>query len=129
MVVEEQVGRSLRLSDADDETKYYEAHLNEFQQPEQIQLSEILIPLPETATPEQIAQAEKKANGVKSQVMAGGRVSRTWRRSIPGDLRRRRVVSWGCSSGERWRKVLEEQTFGSEAGRVDAADPDATGAL
>ena len=70
-VVRDEVGRKLQLSEAD-ETKYYNEHINEFQQPEQVHLSEILIPLPETATPEQIAQAEAKANDVKSKIMAGG---------------------------------------------------------
>ncbi len=70
-VVRDEVGRKLQLSESD-ENKYYAAHLKEFEQPEQIHLSEILIPLPETATQDQIAQAEAKANDVKSKVMQGG---------------------------------------------------------
>ena len=37
--------------------KFYNEHQKEFEQPEQVRLSEILVPLPETATPAEIVQA------------------------------------------------------------------------
>jgi peptidyl-prolyl cis-trans isomerase SurA len=70
-VVRDEVGRKLQMSDAE-EKSYYQAHLNDFQQPEQVRLSEILVPLPETATPDQVAQGETKANEIKTKIMQGG---------------------------------------------------------
>jgi peptidyl-prolyl cis-trans isomerase SurA len=70
-VVRDQVGRKLQLSDTE-EQKYYNEHLKDFEQPEQVRLSEILVPLPENATPEQIAQGEAKANDIKTKIQQGG---------------------------------------------------------
>ncbi len=70
-VVQEEVGRKLQMSQSE-ETAYYQTHLNDFQQPEQVRLSEILVPLPENATPEQVSQGEAKANEIKTKVLQGG---------------------------------------------------------
>ncbi len=48
-VVRDEVGRKLQMSQTE-EQKYYEEHKQDFQQPEQVRLSEILVPLPETAS-------------------------------------------------------------------------------
>ncbi len=48
-VVGQEVGQTLRLT-AKQEQAYYEAHKQEYAQPEQVRLSEILIPTPEDAT-------------------------------------------------------------------------------
>lgn len=71
MVVRDEVGRKLQLTQAD-ARKYYDQHKKDFDQPEQVRLSEILIPTPENATPEVVTQAEAKANDVKSKVMQNG---------------------------------------------------------
>ena len=70
MVVRDEVGRRLQITQAD-EKKYYEEHKQEFLQPEQIRLSEILIPTPDNATEAQIAQAKATAQDVKAQLDKG----------------------------------------------------------
>jgi peptidyl-prolyl cis-trans isomerase SurA len=69
-VVRDEVGRNLRLS-AKEEQAYYDAHKQEFAQPEQERLSEILIPTPDDATDAQIAQAQAKADAVDAKLKAG----------------------------------------------------------
>ncbi len=70
MVVRDEVGRKLQMTQGD-ARKYYEEHRQEFVQPEQVKLSEIIIPTPENATPEQVAQAEAKANEVRGMALNG----------------------------------------------------------
>lgn len=108
-VVRDEVGRKLQMTQAE-EQKYYDEHKAEFQQPEQVRLSEILVPLPETATPAEIAQAEAKANDIKSQVMKGGDFAELAKKYSGGPS-----AAQGGELGEFKRgalaKVLEDQTF------------------
>ncbi len=71
-VVRDEVGRKLTLT-AKQEQAYYDAHKQEFVQPEQIRLSEILIPTPDDATDAQVAQAQAKANEVIAKLKAGAK--------------------------------------------------------
>jgi peptidyl-prolyl cis-trans isomerase SurA len=70
-VVNKEVGQTLRLT-AKQEQAYYEAHKQEYEQPEQVRLSEILIATPEDATDAQIAQAKSRAEDVEAKLKAGG---------------------------------------------------------
>ena len=108
-VVRDEVGRKLQLSQAE-ETKYYEDHKQDFAQPEQIRLSEILVPVAENATPAELEVAEKKAEDIKSKVAAGADFADTARKLSGGPS--------AASGGELglWKrgslaKVLEDQTF------------------
>ena len=58
-VVGQEVGQTLRLT-AKQEQAYYEAHKQEYAQPEQVRLSEILVATPDDATDAQIAQAKSR---------------------------------------------------------------------
>ena len=113
-VVRDEVGRRLQLSQAE-EQKYYDAHKSEFEQPEQVRLSEILVPLPETATAEQVRQAETKANGIKTQVMQNGDFAELAKKFSGGP-----TAAQGGELGEFKRgalaKVLEDQTFSLKPG-------------
>jgi peptidyl-prolyl cis-trans isomerase SurA len=114
MVVRDEVGRRLQVTTAD-RLKYYNAHLKDFEQPEQVRLSEILVPLPENATPAEIVQAERKANDLKSQVMQGTDFAELAKKSSGGP-----TASQGGELGLFKRgalaKVLEDQTFDLKAG-------------
>ena len=57
------MGQTLRLT-AKQEQAYYEAHKQEYAQPEQVRLSEILIPTQKDATDAAIAQAKSRADDV-----------------------------------------------------------------
>ena len=117
-VVRDEVGRRLQLSQGD-EAKFYEAHKAEFTQPEQVRLSEILIPLAETASAAEIAQAEAKANDVKAKMAAGGDFSDLAKKFSGGPS-----AAQGGELGQFKRgalaKVLEDQTFGLKVGESTA---------
>ena len=59
-VVRDEVGRRLQMTQGQEQA-YYEAHKQEFAQPEQIKLSEILIPTAADADDATVAQAKTKA--------------------------------------------------------------------
>ena len=115
-VVRDEVGRRLQLSQAE-EKNYYEAHKNEFQQPEQIRLSEILIALPDTATAEQIAQAQTTANGLKSQILGGADFTELAKKSSGGSSAPQ-GGDLGLFKHGALAQVLEDQTFSLKPGET-----------
>ena len=72
MVVRDEVGRRMQQPTQAQEQAYYEAHKQDFQQPEQIKLSEILVPTPADTNDAAIAQAQAKADGIEAKLKAGG---------------------------------------------------------
>ena len=115
-VVRDEVGRRLQMSPAD-EAKYYSDHKNEFQQPEQVRLSEILVPLPETATPAEIVQAERKANELKTQIMKGDDFAAIAKKSSGGPTAQQ-GGELGMFKRGALAKVLEDQTFDLKSGET-----------
>jgi peptidyl-prolyl cis-trans isomerase SurA len=71
-VVREEVGRRLNITHAQ-EAAYYEAHAKDFQVPEQVHLSEILISTPDNPTDAQIAAAQAKADAVAARLKSGAK--------------------------------------------------------
>lgn len=69
-VVRDEVGRRLNPTHQQ-EVDYYNAHSKEFAVPEQIHLSEILVPTVENATPAQIQEAQAKADDLEAKLKAG----------------------------------------------------------
>ena len=113
-VVRDEVGRHLQMNQAE-EAKYYEAHKSEFEIPEQVKLSEILIPLPENATPAEIAQAETKADGIKSQLMQGADFAALAKEKSGGPSAAQ-GGELGLFKRGALAKVLEDQTFALKPG-------------
>ena len=113
-VVREEVGRRLQMSQAE-ELAYYNEHKSEFVQPEQVKLSEILVPLAEAATPAEISAAEVKANDIKSKIMAGGDFGDIAKKYSGGPS-----AAQGGELGQFKRgalaKVLEDATFSLPVG-------------
>lgn len=114
LVIRDEVGRHLNLSQADVQ-KYYDAHKADFDQPEQVKLSEILVP---TANPDdaaQVAAAEKKANDVEAKLKSGSDFAEVAKSDSGGP-----TAAQGGELGEFRRgqlaKVLEDQTFGLKPG-------------
>jgi len=113
-VIRDEVGRHLNLSQADVQ-KYYDAHKSDFDSPEQVHLSEILIP---TANPDDAAQvsaAQAKADGVAAKLKSGADFTQLAKAESGGP-----TAAQGGDLGE-WRrgqlaKVLEDQTFGLKPG-------------
>jgi peptidyl-prolyl cis-trans isomerase SurA len=114
-VVRDEVGRKLTLS-GKQEQAYYDAHKQEFAQPEQVRLSEILIPTPDDATDAQIAQAQAKAEQVEAKLKAGAKFEDMAKQYSGGQ-----TADKGGDLGEFKRgtlaKVLEDQTFDLKQGQ------------
>lgn len=117
-VVRDEVGQRLRLSQGQEQS-YYDAHKQEFQQPEQVRLSEILVPTPENATDAQVAQAQAKADDMAAQVKAGGDFAALAKKNSGGP-----TAAQGGDLGLFKRgalaKVLEDQTFELPVGQTTA---------
>jgi peptidyl-prolyl cis-trans isomerase SurA len=119
MVVRDEVGRKIQMTQGEAQ-KYYDEHKDQFQQPEQIKLSEILIPTPENATPAQITQAEAKAKDVKGQADKGADFAELAKKYSGGPS-----AAQGGELGV-WKrgglaKVLEDATFDLKVG--DSTQP------
>jgi peptidyl-prolyl cis-trans isomerase SurA len=115
-VVREEVGRNLRMTHAE-EVAYYNAHQKEFEQPEQVHLSEILVPTPENATDAQVAEAQAKADALAAKLKAGQAFADVAKASSGGP-----TASAGGELGDFKRgtlgTVLENATFSLPAGGV-----------
>lgn len=114
-VVREEVGRHIQLSQSDVQ-RYYQAHKAEFDQPESVRLSEILIPTAETDDATKVAAAEAKANSIVAQLKGGADFSALAKSSSGGP-----TAPQGGDLGSFRRgslaKVLEDKTFALDAGQ------------
>ncbi len=115
-VVRDEVGRRIQMTQAQEQA-YYDAHKNEFTQPEQVRLSEILVPTAADANDAAVAQAQAKADEISAKIKAGDKfdeLAKTYSggptASQGGDL--------GLFKRGALAKVLEDQTFGLPAGGV-----------
>jgi peptidyl-prolyl cis-trans isomerase SurA len=128
-VIGQEVGGHITVSSQEIQ-QYYDQHKNELQRPEQVRLSEILIStqttpavkndkgeatLPETASPETVAQAQEKANQVYAMLQKGDKFDDLAKKysngptaSIGGDLE---YFKRGTLSRE-----LETQVFSLKVG-------------
>ena len=113
-VVRDEVGRRLQMTEAD-EKRYYEEHLKDFEQPEQVRLSEILVPLPENPSQAEIEQGQKKANGFKTQVMQGTDFA-AMAKKVSGGPSAAQGGELGLWKRGALAKVLEDQTFNLKPG-------------
>jgi len=118
MVVRDEVGRRLQLS-PNQEQAYYEAHKQEFMQPEQIKLSEILVPTTADANDAAIAQAQAKAEDLEAKLKAGANFEDLAKANSGGP-----TAAQGGDLGLYKRgalaKVLEDQTFNLKPGEWTA---------
>jgi peptidyl-prolyl cis-trans isomerase SurA len=117
-VVRDEVGRRLQMTQTQEQA-YYEAHKQEFAQPEQIRLSEILIPTPADANDAAVAQAQAKADAVAAKLKAGEKFEDLAKTNSGGQ-----TAAQGGDLGMYKRgalaKVLEDQTFDLKAGESTA---------
>jgi peptidyl-prolyl cis-trans isomerase SurA len=118
MVVRDEVGRRLQMSPSQEQA-YYEAHKQEFTQPEQIKLSEILIPTAADANDAAVAQAQAKAADIEAKLKAGEKFEDLAKANSGGP-----TATQGGDLGMYKRgalaKVLEDQTFNLKAGEWTA---------
>ncbi|HEV2577500.1 MAG TPA: peptidylprolyl isomerase [Acidobacteriaceae bacterium] len=113
-VVQQEVGRHLNLTRAEEE-KYYKEHGKDFEVPEQVHLSEILIPTPDNATDAQVAAAQQKADAVEAKLKGGANFADTAKADSGGP-----TAAAGGDLGDFKRgmlgDVLEKATFSLPAG-------------
>jgi peptidyl-prolyl cis-trans isomerase SurA len=117
-VVQEEVGRHLNLTRAEEE-QYYQQHAKDFEVPEQVHLSEILIPTPDNATDAQVSAAQQKADDVEAKLKGGANFADTAKANSGGP-----TASAGGDLGDFKRgalgDVLEKATFSLPAGGYTA---------
>ncbi|HVG26361.1 MAG TPA: peptidylprolyl isomerase [Acidobacteriaceae bacterium] len=115
-VVQDEVGRHLNLTHAQEEA-YYAQHAKDFQVPEQVHLSEILIPTPENASEAQLADAQRKADEAEAKLKAGASFAEVAKASSGGP-----TAAAGGDLGDFKRgslgEVLEKATFSLPVGGV-----------
>jgi peptidyl-prolyl cis-trans isomerase SurA len=118
MVVRDEVGRRLQMTPSQEQA-YYEAHKQDFTQPEQIRLSEILVPTPADANDAAVAQAQAKADAIEATLKAGGSFEEQAKINSGGPM-----AAQGGDLGLYKRgalgQVLEDQTFNLKAGEWTA---------
>ncbi|HEX4651009.1 MAG TPA: peptidylprolyl isomerase [Granulicella sp.] len=117
-VVRDEVGRHLQMTPAQEQA-YYEAHKQEYAQPEQIRLSEILVPTPADASEAVVAQAQAKADGIEKQLKAGDKFD-ALAKQVSGGPTAAQGGDLGLFKHGGLAKVLEDQTFDLKAGQFTA---------
>jgi peptidyl-prolyl cis-trans isomerase SurA len=113
-VVRQEVGSHLNLTHQQ-ELAYYTAHSKDFEVPEQVHLSEILVPTPDNPTDAQIATAQATADALAAKLKAGASFADLAKSSSSGP-----TASAGGDLGDFPRgklgDVLENATFSLPAG-------------
>ncbi len=117
-VVRDEVGRRLQMTQGQEQA-YYDAHKQEFAQPEQIKLSEILIPTAADADDAAVAQAKAKAESVEAKLKAGSKFE-DMAEAYSGGPTADKGGDLGLYKRGALAKVLEDQTFGLKAGEWTA---------
>jgi peptidyl-prolyl cis-trans isomerase SurA len=124
-VMRQEVGRHVSFTPGEVQ-RYFEAHKQEYAQPESVRLSEILVSTGTPATaregvsqpddPAQVDAAKAKADGIEAKLKAGGDFAQLARNSSDGP-----TAAQGGDLGQFRRgalaKVLEDATFGLKAGQ------------
>jgi peptidyl-prolyl cis-trans isomerase SurA len=126
-VMREEVGRRINITPGEVE-RYYEAHKQEYAQPESVRLSEILIstgtPVPsatvpgatEPTDPAKLAAAKARADEIETKLQAGGDFTQLAKTFSEGQ-----TAAQGGDLGSYRRgmlgRVLEDQTFSLKAGQ------------
>ncbi len=108
-VVRDEVGRHLQMTQAQEQA-YYDAHKKEFAQPEQVRLSEILVPTPADANEAVVAQAQAKADDIAAKLKAGDKFEDS-PRAYSGGPTASQGGDLGLFKRGALAKVLEDQTF------------------
>jgi peptidyl-prolyl cis-trans isomerase SurA len=124
-VMRQEVGRHVSFTPGEVQ-RFYEAHKQEYAQPESVRLGEILVstgtsaPSPEGGSqpddPAKVAAAKAKADDIVAKLMAGGDFAQLARSSSDGP-----TAAQGGDLGQFRRgalaKVLEDATFSLKAGQ------------
>jgi peptidyl-prolyl cis-trans isomerase SurA len=119
-VMREQVGRKIAPTPGEIQ-RYFEAHKQQYAQPESVKLSEILVSTgSQPDDPQKLAEAKAKADDLENRIHGGADFSQMARSFSDGS-----TAASGGDLGQYKRgqldKVFEDKTFGLKAG--DVSDP------
>lgn len=121
-VIREEVGRKLSITPGEVQ-RYFEAHKQEYAQPESVHLSEILVapggPNDTAAAddPQKLAAAKAKADDIEAKLKAGGNFDQIARSSSDGQTAAEGGDLGTYKRGEL-NKTFEDQTFDLKSGDV-----------
>jgi len=118
-VVGQEVGQTLRLT-AKQEQAYYEAHKQEYAEPEQVRLSEILVATPDDATDAAIAQAKSRAEDVEAKLKAGASFEEMAKQLSGGQTAAKGGDLGEFKRGALGSSALEDPVFALQAGEWTA---------
>jgi peptidyl-prolyl cis-trans isomerase SurA len=117
-VISQEVGHRIDIAPSEIQA-YYNAHLQEFQRPEQVKLNEILVATPNPEDAAQVADAEKKADDVEARLKAGAEFATVAKADSTGP-----TAQEGGRLGDYKRgdlpKVMEDATFNLQPGQFSA---------
>jgi len=117
-VISQEVGHKIDISPSEIQA-YYNAHVQDFQRPEQVKLSEILIPTPNPDDAAQVADAGKKADALEARLKTGADFASVARADSGGP-----TAAEGGRLGDYKRgdlpKVMEDATFSLQPGQFTA---------
>lgn len=98
---------------------YYDSHKDEFERPEEVHLSEILIPTPNDEDAAQVAQAQKQADNIEDRLKAGADFATLAKADSGGP-----TAAQGGDLGDYKRgvlpRVMEDATFDLKPGQWTA---------
>lgn len=115
-VIGQQVSQHIDIAPSEIQD-YYNAHRQEFQRPEQVALSEILIPTPNPDDAAQVAQAEKKADDIEKQLKSGSSFADLAKQDSGGPTAQQGGVLGEYRKGQL-PKVMEDATFVLQPGGI-----------
>lgn len=117
-VISQEVGRTIQIAPSEIQN-YYNTHQQEFERPEEVKLSEILVPTPNPDDAAQVAEAEKKAEGIESRLKGGADFATVAKADSTGP-----TAQEGGRLGDYKRgdlpKVMEDATFSLQPGQFTA---------
>ena len=118
-VIRDEVARKLTLTQKDEQA-YYDAHKQEFAQPEQVRLSEILVPTPDNATDAQVAQAQAKVDDIEAKLKAGAKFEDLAKQYSGGPNADTGGDLGAFKRGELGSPLLEDPAFALQEGQWTA---------
>lgn len=114
-VISQEVGPHISISQSEIQS-YYNTHHDEFEQPEEVKLNEILVATPDPDNAAQVADAEKKADAVEAKLKGGADFAAVAKTDSSGP-----TAQDGGRLGSYKRgdlpKVMEDATFGLQSGQ------------
>lgn len=115
LVIRNEVGSKINITPSEVQA-YYNAHKDDFNEPEQERLSEILIPTADPDNASQVAEAKQKADDAEAK-LKGGEDFATLAKSISGGMTASNGGDLGQFQRGQLAKVLEDQTFDLKPGQ------------